>query len=404
MTRIETFLDAAIWHGSLDRATALLAEDPELATANIFTAAVLGDEAAVRRFLAEDPANATARYGPFGGDALTYLCLSKYLRLEPARTPALLQTATALLDGGADAKSGFWTTGEHPEFETALYGAAGVAHHPEMTALLLARGADPNDDDSVYHSPETYDNRAMKLLVETGRLTPDNLAMMLIRKHDWHDYEGVKYLLEHGADPNLNWRGRSSALRHALLRDNALKIIALLLDHGADPALVRQGHSGVALAAREGAERRARTVRAARDSDRPRGRRSPDRRVRDGRCRERPRPRRRRAGAGGRTARHRGHAARQVLRHWESARRSSVARSRRRRARAVCRGRWLLGNPEGHAADPHRGASPADRCRAPADRTRIAGRHRGRERRHAVETRAARERWFGTGRKCGRRR
>jgi ankyrin repeat protein len=252
VTRIETFLDAAIWHGSLDRATALLAEDPELATANIFIAAVLGDEAAVRRFLAEDPANASARCGPFGGDALTYLCLSKYLRLEPTRTPALLRTATALLDGGADAKSGFWTTGEHPEFETALYGAAGVAHHPEMTALLLARGADPNDDDSVYHSPETYDNRAMKLLVETGRLTRDNLAMMLIRKHDWHDYEGVKYLLEHGADPNLHWRGRSSALRHALLRDNALKIIALLLDHGADPALVRQGHSGVALAAREG--------------------------------------------------------------------------------------------------------------------------------------------------------
>src|SRR5580765_8134293 len=218
MTRIETFLDAAIWHGSLDRATALLAEDPALATANIFIAGVLGDEAAVRRFLAEDPAHATARYGPFGGDALTYLCLSKYLRLEPARTPALLRTATALLDGGADAKSGFWTTGEHPEFETALYGAAGVAHHPEMTALLLARGADPNDDDSVYHSPETYDNRAMMLLVKTGRLTRDNLAMMLIRKHDWHDYEGVKYLLEHGTDPTL----------------------------------VRQGHSGVALAAREG--------------------------------------------------------------------------------------------------------------------------------------------------------
>ena len=116
---------------------------------NIFTAAVLGDEEAVRRFLARDPANATARHGPFGGDALTYLCLSKYLRLEPARTPALLRAATALLDGGADAKSGFWTTGEHPEFETALYGAAGVAHHPEMTALLLARGADPNDDDTV---------------------------------------------------------------------------------------------------------------------------------------------------------------------------------------------------------------------------------------------------------------
>jgi len=42
----------------------------------------------------------------------------------------------------------------------------------------------------------------MQLLVETGRVTGHNLTMMLIRKHDWHDYEGAKYLLEHGASPN----------------------------------------------------------------------------------------------------------------------------------------------------------------------------------------------------------
>src|SRR2546430_12538092 len=50
------------------------------------------------------------------------------------------------------------------------------------------------DGEAVYHSPETHDNAAMKLLVETGKLTAENLALMLIRKHDWHDYEGVKYL------------------------------------------------------------------------------------------------------------------------------------------------------------------------------------------------------------------
>ena len=82
-----------------------------------------------------------------------------------------------------------------------LYGAAGVAHHAELTRLLLERGADPNDEEVAYHSPETCDNAAMKVLVETGRLTDDSLATMLLRKHDWHDYDGVKFLLEHGADP-----------------------------------------------------------------------------------------------------------------------------------------------------------------------------------------------------------
>jgi ankyrin repeat protein len=246
------FIDAALWHGSLERAEAILAAHPEIASSDIHTAAILGDAAAVRRFLEIDPGNATATTGPYGGDALVYLCLSKYLRLDPARSDGFLRAATALLDAGADANSGFWTTGEYPEFETALYGAAGVAHHAEMTRLLLGRGANPNDGEAVYHSPETHDNAALKLLVETGRLTDDNLAMMLIRKHDWHDYDGVKYLLEHGADPNHRRKRGFRAIHHAIARDNDIKIIELLLDHGADPTLAEDGRSAVAIAARRG--------------------------------------------------------------------------------------------------------------------------------------------------------
>ncbi len=201
------FITAAVWHGTLDEAEALLAKHPELRASDIHTAAILGDDRAVRRFLAEDPSRATAKSPPYGGDALTYLSMSNYLRLDPARTPGFLRAAEALLDAGADPNAGFWETGPHASHETPLYGAAGVAHNVELTRLLLARGADPNDDEAVYHSPETYDNAAMKLLVETGKLTPEYLSMMLIRKHDWHDYDGVKYLLERGVDPNFQ-RGR----------------------------------------------------------------------------------------------------------------------------------------------------------------------------------------------------
>ena len=246
------FIEAATWHGPLAPAEAILAAHPELRSADIHLAAILGDDTAVRHFLEQDPKSVTAKSPPYGGDALNYLGLSKFLRLDRSRTQAFVRAATALLDAGADPNTGFWTTGKFPEHETALYGAAGVAHHPELTQLLLERGADPNDVEVVYHSPEDYDLRAMQLVVETGRVTPDNLSLMLVRKHDWHDYEGVKYLLEHGADPNLKRSKGWRPINHAVARDNSLKIIELLLDHGADPNQVHAGTSAVALAARRG--------------------------------------------------------------------------------------------------------------------------------------------------------
>jgi ankyrin repeat protein len=237
------FIKAATWHGTLDDAEAMLAQHPELRAGDIHTAAILGDDRAVQRLLAQDPGNATAKSPPYGGDALNYLGLSKYLRLEPKRTPGFLRAATALLDAGADPNTGFWTTGQYPERETALYGAAGVAHHAELTRLLLERGADPNDIEAVYHSPETYDSAAMKLLVGTKKVTPENLSLMLIRKHDWHDYEGVKYLLELGVDPHFH---------HAIARNNSQEIMKLLLDHGADPRMQKDGATGIERAARKG--------------------------------------------------------------------------------------------------------------------------------------------------------
>jgi ankyrin repeat protein len=131
-----------------------------------------------------------------------------------------------------------------------LYGAAGIAHHAELTRLLLQHGADPNDVEVAYHTPESYDNAALKALLETGKLTQESLSIMLVRKHDWHDIAGVRLLLAHGIDLNGPWRW--NPLHHALARDNALETIALLLDHGADPTLVVNGRSAISLAARRG--------------------------------------------------------------------------------------------------------------------------------------------------------
>jgi ankyrin repeat protein len=77
---------------------------------------------------------------------------------------------------------------------------------------------------------------------------------MLLRKADWHDYDGMRLLLDHGANPNSLSRWPYTALHQAVRRDNALINIELLLDHGADPALPNRSDalSAISLAAWRG--------------------------------------------------------------------------------------------------------------------------------------------------------
>ena len=249
-------LDASYNTGTLEAAQAILAKHPEVASSSIYAAAILGDAATVRRYLANDPAAATAKGGLHNWDALTYLCFSRYMRIDRSRTEGFVAAATALLNAGANANTGWYETEHLPQaaWESVIYGAAGMAQHPELTRLLLDRGADPNDDETPYHVPESYDNTVVKIMVESGKLNEDSLTTMLLRKADWHDLEGIKYLLEHGADPNRGTMWKHTPLQHAIRRDNSLNIIEAMLDHGTDFNLANglTGKSGTAMAARRG--------------------------------------------------------------------------------------------------------------------------------------------------------
>jgi len=257
-------LDSGHASGALDRARSILTAHPEVANSGIHAAAILGDDEGVRRLLERDPAAATAKGGPRGWDALTHLCFSRYLRLDRARSDSFVRTATALLDTGANANTGWFEMNHQPkpEWESAIYGAAGVAHHAGLTRLLLERGADPNDGETPYHAPEGYDNGALKVLVESGKLNEDSLTTILLRKTDWHDYDAIKWLLEQGIDPNRTSHWGKTALHNAVLSDNDLEIIEVLMDHGADPTILAshpgRGSSGserksaIAIAARRG--------------------------------------------------------------------------------------------------------------------------------------------------------
>jgi ankyrin repeat protein len=260
----DAFLAACFWHGGVEEANRILGEHPEIATADIQTAAALGDDAAVRRFLAADPARVRDTSGHRGVDPLTTLCFSRYLAHDKSRSDAFVRAATALLDAGADPNTGFFDDEHtpHPERESALYGAAGVAFHAGLTRLLLERGGDPNDAEVPYHSPESYDNEAFRVLLESGKMKPDSLTTMLLRKADWHDIEGIRLALDHGADPNAMAFWKRTPLHHSVLSDNGIEIVELLLDRGGNPSIValdlnhggpsRPGMTVIALAARRG--------------------------------------------------------------------------------------------------------------------------------------------------------
>src|SRR5262249_7950453 len=236
--------------GTLDDADAILASHPEVADADIYTAAILGDHVGVQRLIAQEGGRATAKGGPYEWDALTYLCFSRYLRLRGS--DGFVRAAEALLDAGTDPNTGFYEPDHQPEptFESALYGAAGVAHHGGLPRLLLARGADPNLGGEVgYHAPEGFDNEAMQAIVESGRLDASGLTTMLHRKLDWTDLDGERWLLDHGVDPNALSAWGDRALHHSLARGNALPMLETLVHYGADPSLTAPNHAGRSAAA-----------------------------------------------------------------------------------------------------------------------------------------------------------
>jgi ankyrin repeat protein len=260
---VSAFLEAASvprhgWHasGDLKEADMMLERHPEIAKSDIYTASVLADAEAVRALVTVDSAVATGKGGPYSWDALTYLCFSRYLRLDRKRSDAFVQTARILLDAGASAQTGWYEPSQHgsPIFESVIYGAAGIARHPGLTKLLLERGADPNDEETPYHVPETDDNTVMRILLESETLNQASLACMLLRKADWHDEHGMQVLLAYGADPNLQRQFGFTSLHQSVRRDNRLSAIKLLLDNGADPTLAsdRTGQSAAQIAAQRG--------------------------------------------------------------------------------------------------------------------------------------------------------
>lgn len=231
---------AAVEADDASRALEVLRTEPRLPASSLHVAAVLGLDAEVRRLLAVDPTLVRSRAGERPAEPLLWVCFSPFHGESRERDDGLAARARALLDAGADPN-----TRDARYGLPALYAVTGHRNVPRIARMLLEAGAEPTDGESVFHAAERYHVEALELLHEFGvdlNHTGEwgNTPLYFLLEH--YDVElnarvrqGMLWLLEHGADPNVPCgREQETALHVAVRRGQGADIVRLLLDHGAD--------------------------------------------------------------------------------------------------------------------------------------------------------------------------
>jgi ankyrin repeat protein len=250
-------------HGRWQQARELLAEHPELAAATIHTAAAVGDVAAARALLADDPAQARRPGGPHDWEPLLYLV---YSRIDStAEGHSTLEVAQLLLEHGADPNAGYLWEGLTSPF-TALTGCFGRGegdppphqYRLQLARLLLDAGADPNDTQTIYNLSWTPGDDWLELLLEHGlgqgtggpwhaRLAPAHptpaqlLQDALLWATLYDNAERVRLLLRH--DVKVDGHGTNHPLMEGLtayqfaMLSGSSEIADALADAGADTTL-----------------------------------------------------------------------------------------------------------------------------------------------------------------------
>jgi len=245
----DAFIGAAVSNGK--RAEEMLQAHPALAHAGFYVALVLGYAAAVEHAIEHQPELLNAKTGPQHCEPLLYVCFSRFANPKSSYSAGLTETVRVLLRHGANPNPFYLFENRADMPLSCLYGATGLNNNVEMGRALLDAGANPNDNESLYHSLEHPDLACTRLLLERGATALGTNAL----KHvlDREEIEGLKLLLAAGADPNeTNDRGET-ALHWAVWRGRSEEIARLLVAGGANLNTKRNdGRTAYALAAISG--------------------------------------------------------------------------------------------------------------------------------------------------------
>ncbi len=188
--RASALVTASI-EGRLKDAAALLAADPGMAGRSLHAAVVLGEAEAVRTMLAADPEAAGAIDDKRGWPPLLYACYSRWHQIDPDRAVGLAEVVRTLVEAGASPNT---NNGARPHrgYRSALHGSA-MVNSPTITGVLLERGADPDDGESLYHAAGHRDHACLELLLSHRAAVTGTWALEVAVHAD--DPEGVALLL-----------------------------------------------------------------------------------------------------------------------------------------------------------------------------------------------------------------
>jgi ankyrin repeat protein len=268
----------AVRDDQTQRAHALVVAHPAIGAASMHTAAAVGDVTALSVFITDDRGAATRPTQPDGTDPIVYAVLSDLKDVLGIRDVDRLAAVRLLLDAGADANA----TVPHGDLDgpiPILYYPS-VAGREPIVRLLLERGANPNDGESVYHAAQHAHEAVLNTLLEFGADVSsrneihDNTPLHFLAAHREHNRitamttRGMAWLLAHGADPNvpsyvaMAKRGDPDAmempLHRAAVSGRGADVAQMLVTHGANLNAQRgDGSTAYTLAVRAGNSRMA---------------------------------------------------------------------------------------------------------------------------------------------------
>lgn len=255
-----------------ERAKALLDAHPEIATFSAHTAAAVGNVEALRAFLAADTGAATTPTLPDGIEPIIFAATGQLKTMLGVADSARADVVRVLLDAGASANAFVQMPHDPRARISALYFAC-VSNNVPAARLLLERGADPNDGESVFHAAEHDHRDCLELLLAHGANLSDahaewgNTPLYFLSGYREPNARidtvtrGMQWLLDHGADPDVpshvtsrdGGPGVGEVPLHRLAVGRSVSAVRLFTEHGATVDVPRaDGRTPYALAVRTG--------------------------------------------------------------------------------------------------------------------------------------------------------
>jgi len=253
--QVEIVLRASWDGGDREAARRILARWPEIGSDTIHIAVATGNLDEVRRRIAANPSAATSKGGSLDWEPLLYLA---YARLPGGDTHAL-EIARLLLDHGANPSAEF-NDGWDNAFKV-LTGMIGQGEgdrpgHPQARALaelVIERGADPYDSQTLYNTSITRDEtdwldflwahceqlgrlsawRTAPQPSIGGRLLLNPLDYLLGNAVAYNHVRRAAWLLQHGANANGPHAYSGRPLREEALVYGHSEMADVLVRHGA---------------------------------------------------------------------------------------------------------------------------------------------------------------------------